>query len=199
MFRSRYVDSCIFAAAVVVTGNVNAYQVVTDEAFFYSLYQSPTTTINFTGLKDGSTFSNASVSPLVATTGYNPTKYEVREVGWSNRILIGSADINCHCASTATNWFGTFITPNVYGHIYLNTIPTHEYDAIPLAINTGANFVGFVPDNASDGYFLMPRGASINLLQFGFSPALPAQVPEPSTLALIAVGFAVLGFSRRKK
>lgn len=198
MLRLRYASVSTFAAAFLATFNVNAYQVITDEGLFYSLYQDPTTTINFTGLKDGSTFLNASVSPLVSTTSYTPPKYEVREIGWTNRILIGSADINCHCASTVTNWFGTFVTPNVYGHIYLNTIPTHEYEAIPVAINMGADFVGFVPDNASDGYFLMPSRASINLMKFGFSPVLPAQVPEPGTLALLALGLAGLGYSRRK-
>ena len=79
----------LVAATTVYAPSADAYQTVTDQALFQSLFQNPTHVIDFTQLKDGSIFggSNTYSSPLVvATSTFNGAHYEVRQEAWSNDV-----------------------------------------------------------------------------------------------------------------
>lgn len=196
----------LVVATTVHAPSANAYQTVTDQALFQSLFQNPTHVIDFTHLKDGSIFggSNTYSSPLVqSTSSRNGAHYEVRQEGWSNDVYIGSTYQNCGCGWGATAWFGSYITPTLYDmtynpfdRIYIanssNTTP-----AFPVAINTSAGFIAFIPDNAVDGYYLLNPGVTISSVQYGFSAVA---VPEPESYAMMMAGLGLMGIavSRRK-
>lgn len=197
----------LIVATTVYAPSANAYQTVTNQALFQSLFQNPTHVIDFTQLKDGSIFrgSNTYSSPLVQSTSTrNGAHYEVRQEGWSNDIYIGSTYVpDCGCSWQATAWFGSYITPTLYDMTYnpfdrfyivnsSNTTP-----ALPVAINTSAGFIGFIPDNALDGYYLLKPGVTISSVQYGFSTVA---VPEPESYAMMMAGLGLMGIavSRRK-
>lgn len=196
----------LVVATTIYAPSANAYQTVTDQALFQSLFQNPTHVIDFTQLKDGSIFGGTHTysSPLVhSTSTRNGAHYEVREEAWSSEVYIGSTYQNCGCGWTATAWYGSYITPTQYDMTYnpfdrlyiLN--PSNTSPAFPVAINTSAGFVGFIPDNSVDGYYLLNPGVTISSMQYGFSAVA---VPEPETYAMMMAGLGLIGIAavRRK-
>lgn len=192
--QGRFVSTLV-AATALYASSANAYQTIRDQSLFQSLYENPTNLIDFTRLKDGSIFSNASSSEFVTTT--SPGHYTVRQEGWSNDIWIGSTQEGCNCAWTATNWYGSYIGIGGYDRLYIN-IPGHA-PVSPIAINTSAGFVGFVPTHASDAYFLLDRGVTISSVEYGFSAVPAAPIPEPETYAMMLAGLGLLSFAVRRR
>ncbi len=175
-----------------------AFQRITDEALFNSLYSNPTQSIDFSHLIDGSTVLNADISPLVAgySIGQNRYLFSVREYGWSNSVWIGSSSLNCYCGWTATDWNGSAISPETYPSIYLDFAVDRAAKATPFSINSGAAFVGYVPSSPSETYFLLRDVASISSLRFGYTVS---PVPEPETYALMLLGLGLISLAGRTK
>ncbi len=181
-----------------LVGNASAYEVIYDSASFASLYQSPTTTIDFSRLVDGSTFKPQNFNySFVAYEGGSPYSAAVRDFGWSNNLLIGSSQLGCGCAWTATKWLGDSIAPEFYNRIYIATDITPEHNSFVVGLQTSIGFMGFVPSGSHDGYYLLPVGVSVTSLQYGFS-AVQA-VPEPETYAMLLAGLGLVGFSASRK
>ena len=175
-----------------------AFQRITDEALFNSLYSNPSQTIDFSHLIDGSTVLNADMSPLVTSysRGANGNWFSVRDYGWSSGVWIGSSSLNCFCAWTATNWNGSSISPETYPSIYLDFAVDRAATATPFSINSGADFVGYVPSSPSETYFLLRDVASISSLRFGYTVS---PVPEPETYALMLLGLGLISLAGRTK
>ena len=111
-----------------------AFQIITDEALFNSLYVNPSETVDFSHLIDGSTPSTACRSLLVTSCslGWNRNYFSVREYGWSENVWIGSRPFDPQRAWTATAWDGSSITPEVYAFFYLNFAVDALASATPL-------------------------------------------------------------------
>jgi hypothetical protein len=172
-----------------------AYTTVFNQNYFSALWVNPSTTIDFTSLIDGSTSLNASFSPYVVsyTHGAGFSYYTVRADGWAKGIQIGSTNLNCSCAWTATNWDGRTISPTVYSKIYID----FGREELPFTINSGNSFVGFLPSGNSDGYVVLNTGVSS--LSFGFSPSA---VSEPESFWMLLIGVtinAILVLTGKKK
>jgi hypothetical protein len=177
--------------------SAGAYQVISDRAIFYSMFEKPASVLDFTALKDGTVFRTDGYlnSPLITTTGGSPFSASVREEGWADGLLIGSSYQGCGCAWSATNWFGDYIAPagfTYYNNIYVNT----GRQSMPIAVETSSGFLGYVPDNISDSYYLLPYQVSVTSLSYGFSPV--TSVPEPSSAALLLVGLVAIARLRKR-
>lgn len=168
--------------------SAQAYSTFTDASAFASLFSDPARTIDFSQLRDGSSFSSALGSnPLVHSTVGGLKA--IREYGWASDLLIGSTSDGCGCAWTTTLWDGNTISPTNYPSIYVDT----GFNARAVALSTSIGFLAFVPDAGEYGRYLLPAGVSIDSLQYGFtlnSPVSP--VPVPSSWLLMLAGLGVL-------
>jgi len=188
----------VVLSILLVPPSASAAQIITDEGLFNSLYSNPAQSIDFSHLIDGSTVLNADMSPLVTSysRGANGNWFSVRDYGWSNAVWIGSSSLNCFCAWTATNWNGSAISPETYPSIYLDFAVDRAATATPFSINSGADFVGYVPSTPSETYFLLRDVAEISSLRFGYTVTA---VPEPETYALMLLGLGLISFAGRNK
>ncbi len=186
----------VLLASLLAVGSASshAYAVVSDPSTFYAMFQSPTGLVEFSKLKDGTLFGpDALSSPLVRSTSSPPFSVSVREEAWTDDLFIGSSLLDCSCGWSATTWYGDYISPEFYSRIYIRSGGV----AMPIALDTSAGFLGFIPDSLSDSYFLLPAAVSVNSVQYGFTKV--ASVPEPGSIALLASGLGFLGFARVRK
>lgn len=187
----------VVLSILLVPPSASAVQIITDEGLFNSLYSNPAQSIDFSRLKDGSTVLNADMSPLVTSysIGQNRYSFNVRDYGWSNAVWIGSAAFNSGGWS-ATNWNGSAISPETYPFLYLDFAVDRTAIATPFSINSGADFIGYVPSSPSETYFLLRDVAEISSLRFGYTVTA---VPEPETYALMLVGLGLICLAGRTK
>lgn len=177
-------------AAVALSSQALAYQTITSEATFNSMYGAPSQTVDFSHLKDGSTISNADFSPLV--TSYGGGTFSVRAEGWANGVEIGSTAPGCGCAWTATSWNGYSISPTFYSFLYL----AFTRSVTPFSVISGGTFIGFVPDSPNESYFLLGQ-IGMNELRLNYQVAA---IPEPQSAAMMLAGLAIIGaFARLRR
>ena len=199
----------LIASLICVLGvpNAKAALITHDEAFFYSIYTSPTETIDFTRLKDGSTFEELEsggwlTSPYINSysSGPNGNSFSVDEDAWSDNYLIRST-WGGYSFWLATDWYGDSIRPHsdlttmrrLSVHLLSDTLPISLY----VESDSYNGFVGFIPQTAQDTeiQYLLPN-LQVLSMQGGFSKV--SQIPEPDTLWLLLSGMAgVVGIGFR--
>jgi hypothetical protein len=157
----------------------------------------------------GDTLESATLTATVTLDPTNPDLPPVpaADLGPIDFIILFEETLNqapCAVATSPTPCNDIFVLAGGF----LN--PSFIYDGQTYFVNifpiTGG-VLGILPDNvcAAAGAgpncigFTTPENQSTRL-QFGFTiSTLPLQIPEPGSLALLALGLAGLGFSRRKR
>lgn len=185
-----------FAGLLCFSGNIVAqdYQVFDDESSFFNSFDSPIEYIDFTQLKDGTQFSTTALfSPLVRYTSGPPFAVGVSAEAWSNLFDVGTTNPGCGCAWAGVTWYGGRVAPekvSPYGHVYLSNIEP----GAALAAWTSAGFFGLVPLDESSTYYVLPYGADLFAVGFGYSQV--SSVPEPASHVLFAAGLVAMGGGR---
>lgn len=202
----RITSTVALASALSIATSAGAMLITTDEAWFDAHYTSPTQTVNFTMLRDGTTFDNAFYSNSFyirqANGGASGKSYVLRPEAWSGYFNIASTG-NCGQLSgvDATTWTGPgLIAPTGCTGLYIEFLASNG----PIALTTSAGFVGLIPESIADSYY-MPTGRLLEV-QRGFRevvieppPPPPTPVSAPATLLLVAVTLGSLALSRRQR
>ncbi|AMK78901.1 hypothetical protein A1342_02770 [Methylomonas methanica] len=64
-------------------------------------------------------------------------------------------------------------------------------DAIPVAIHTDNGFFGIIPDNETDGFFLLKGAREIYNIQ-SVTPIIPVSIPDLVSMWLLGIGIGFL-------
>jgi len=183
------VSSLAMVALALTPMQSKAMVVMHDEAAFMAMFINPTEVIDFNHLVDGRTFANADISAYVAQTRQPPLSYLVRQDGWSSHLNIGSTTPGCQCAWQAVSWSAPgVIASDFYASIYVELFGALS----PIALGSGADFTGLIPENEADRFYILSQTDSISSVRLGFAPVAdqPSAVPEPATFALVLAALA---------
>lgn len=166
--------------------------------------------IEFTSLRDGSTFDDINSLPVWETnpnlTGLErsgPHEYWVWDYGWTDNILVRSSDrVGSSFVSAATIWDGDSVRPNNQNHFNNLKLSLYTNESIALKIDfedgNGSESIFWVPDSFNDNVFTF-GSRDLNLLALSWTNTFryssnPKVVGEPP------FGFGILAiFIRRKK
>ena len=182
---------------LIFSQNLFASILTFDESYFDSLFNSPIKTIDFSTLKDGSSYSevlsNLNSNPL-SVGYYFANEVYIYENAWTNDLYIRGKQGGGY--NIATWWDGNSVRINDTSR---NFSIYQINDALPMALNiTTSNYTGFlgiIPESSGDKEYVFGNlDMRINSISYGFK-----SVPEPSILALIFTGIFGLGLARRKK
>lgn len=174
----------------LLTASAGATLVTTDETWFKSQYTNPAHIIDFTALRDGSTFASLRFgsSPLVYFSISLGPVYVVHDDAWSTDFLLGSYRGSCFGVQTAVRWTSPgHIAPHLCSTMYFSMDQAHEQ---AVAMYSGSTFMGLVPDSTDGMFASVPAG--ITEIRYGFQAVQPdpPAVPEPVSLALAMLGIA---------
>ncbi len=173
---------------LLIAPNCFAYTIINDPDVFYTMYENPDTTIDFTKLKNGISFDAVpdTWSELILATGsYN---YVVREYSFSDdwwfRHVYSQTVIN-----TSVSWKN--------GSISNYNMGIYAFNPQPFTLTTSNGFIGIIPDDMQDSHYVL-GDIDIYNLEAGFTTITSTPVPEPATFMLLCSGIIGLAGLRKK-
>jgi hypothetical protein len=189
---------------------------VISSADFFSLYENPSTTIDFSTLKDGTTYEQAATAssgtnePLtgesVTAGAFGSTGYLVRDWAWSDDFSLRSR-YNSSGGSyfQAVYWYSGGIAsglalPPSPGHVFnliFNGVEAQPF-TIDITSDTINGTLGFIPDSDGDINFnLSAPNWRISGLDMGYQSVEVSPVPLPAAAWLFISAIAGLAGAKR--
>ena len=187
---------------------------VISSADFFSLYENPSTTIDFSTLKDGTTYEQADdvafswwTHPLFYnyTTGAGKA---VRSEAWSDDFILRST---WHAGSGSfgdgVSWYSggiASVSPNHPNPANVFNLHFTNIEAQPFTIDITSDTingtVGFIPDSEGDiGFYLYAPNWRISGLDMGYQSVEVSAVPLPAAAWLFGSALlGLIGYSKRK-
>lgn len=184
---------------LLVSHNLFASIITYDEAEFYSKYTGPSEVIDFSVLKDGTTyldlFNDLSASPY-SVGYYSSEEFYIYENAWSDNLFIRGQQGAGYIIATWWDGNSIRIDDSARNFSILN-LSTASPIALNVTTNSYSGFLGIIPESSTDLNFTFGNeDMRINSLSYGYSDTI--SVPEPPIIALMLAGLIGLGIARRK-
>ena len=179
----------------VLASNVFSYSVITDPNVFYAFFEKPAKVIDFTELKDGTSYNN--IPPRL-----EPDTFEVPEPDcinnqatdikaltvWSNAFsnawsFRGSDPVQADAFHDEILWFDQGITT---GDCSM-AVSTNAERSQPFAMYTNKGFMGIIPDTPQETLFIFENLHFIFSFETEFSKTAPVSGSKTSFLALMEI------------
>ena len=168
----------ILLISFMTAPGVFSYSIITDPDVFYSFFEKPMTTIEFSRLKDGTSYENiryriepdsfAASEPQCSIIGKgdipfagNDNSISVRSDAFSDEWSFSARDLDRPDVSCeAVVWFNQGISA---GDSKI-TITSSTGKSEPFVLYTNKGFIGVVPDNPQETEFIFDNFSAV----FGF-------------------------------
>jgi hypothetical protein len=177
----------------VLASNAFSYSVITDPNIFYAFFAKPAKVIDFTELKDGTSYNNI-------PGRLEPDTFEVPEPDcinnqagdikaltvWSNAFsnawsFRGSDPVQAHAFRDEILWFDQGITT---GDCSM-AVSTNAERSQPFAMYTNKGFMGIIPDTPQETLFIFENLHFIFSFETEFAKTAPVSESKTSFLALL--------------
>ncbi len=180
---------------LVLASNVFSYTVITDPNVFYVFFEKPAKVIDFTKLKDGSSYNSlpGRFEPDAGETSgpdcinYHAGDLKALKVGpgafsnaWS---FLGAEPVQAHAFCDAILWFDQGISTGDYSL----TVSTNTGRSQPFAMYTNKGFMGIIPDTPQETLFIFENLHFIFSFETEFSKAAPVSESRVSFMAQIEI------------
>ena len=175
----------------MLASNVFAYTVITDPSVFYAFFEKPASVIDFTKLKDGTSYDSIPGK-------FEPDTFKVAEpdcinnhtedynalavwpnafsTAWSFR---GADPVHAHTFCDAILWFDQGISTGDFNM----AVSTNARRSQPFAMYTNQGFMGIIPDTPQETLFIFENLHFIFGFETEFSKAAPVSETKASFLA----------------
>ena len=179
----------------VLASNVFSYSVITDPNVFYAFFEKPAKVIDFTELKDGTSYNNI-------PGRLEPDTFEVPEPDcinnqatdikaltvWSNAFsnawsFRGSDPVQADAFHDEILWFDQGITT---GDCSIS-VSTNAERSQPFAMYTNKGFMGIIPDTPQETLFIFENLHFIFSFETEFAKTAPVSESKTSFLALMEI------------
>jgi hypothetical protein len=178
----------------VLSSNVFSYTVITDPNVFYTFYENPAKVLDFTELKDGTSYTNiqdrfgpdqmkASETDCI---NHRPEDLNAMTVGpgafsnaWS---FLGSDPKRNQSFCDSILWFDQGIST---GELSL-AVSTKAGRSQPFAMYTNKGFMGIIPDTPEETLFIFENLHFIFSFEADFSKTAPVSESKAALLAQLA-------------
>ena len=179
----------------VLASNVFSYAVITDPNVFYAFFEKPAKVIDFTELKDGTSYNNIPGRLEPDTLKVSEPDCMNNQAGdikaltvWSNAFsnawfFRGSDPVQTHSFHDAILWFDQGITT---GDCSM-AVSTNAERSQPFAMYTNKGFMGIIPDTPQETLFIFENLHFIFSFETEFSKTAPVSESKTSFLALVEI------------
>ena len=178
-----------------LASNVFSYTVITDPSVFYAFFENPAKVIDFTELKDGTSYNNipgrfepdtfkASEPDCINNHAEDSKALTVWPSAFSNTwSFLGADPVQAHSFGDAILWFDQGISTgdcNV-------AVSTNTERSQPFAIYTNKGFMGIIPDTPQETLFIFENLHFIFSFETEFSKTAPVSESKASFYAQIEI------------
>ncbi|WP_036279579.1 MULTISPECIES: hypothetical protein [Methylomonas] len=115
----------------------------------------------------------------------------MRTNAWSVRGFFGSGQFWDDSSLGFERGLDTAFPILMTGGNLLSLLEPINGDAIPVAIHTDNGFFGIIPDNETDGFFLLKGAREIYNIQ-SVTPIIPVSIPDLVSMWLLGIGIGFL-------
>lgn len=174
-----------------LVSNVFAYTVIADSNIFYAFFEKPAKVIDFTELKDGTSYSN--IQGRFEPEAFEPAEsncisnragdFRALTVGpnafsniWS---FLGAEPVQAQSFCEAILWFDQGISTGDYSL----TVSTKSGRSQPFAMYTNKGFMGIIPDTPQETIFIFENLHFIFSFETDFSMTAPVSESDASFMA----------------
>ena len=180
---------------LVLASNVFSYAVITDPNVFYAFFEKPARIIDFTELKDGTSYNNipgrfepdtlkiSEPDCINNRTGDNKALTVGPNAFSNDWFFQGSDPLKKNSLCEAIIWFDQGISTGEFSM----AVSTNTGRSQPFAMYTNKGFMGIIPDTPRETLFIFENLHFIFSFETDFSKAAPVSESKVSLLAQIVL------------